>query len=323
MFPHASGLPRSLASRWGVSRQLTVWLLRHVRAYDVVHVDFVWAWSTISAALAGSIARRPVVMTAHESLTNYGIRTRSGSDNHGAWLWSLAKRSVRRILMRHVALIVMTSDMEYTDSVRASERAVVIPHAVVDEPPPEPPVEPPLSPFTVGYIGRLHPKKNIDVLLRAIANLGIPVHLIVCGDGDPAYRTQLHDLAEQLCVSDRVEWRGHVDPTGRASLFAASHVIAMPSTYECFGMAAAEAMAAGVPVIVSKTTGVAPIVEKHDCGKLVEAGRVDQLCAALADIVGDAAWRRRARLNSLRAVSATYSYDSYGSQIGAAYAGFG
>jgi glycosyltransferase involved in cell wall biosynthesis len=321
MFPRVQWLPPSIVSRWGISRQMSAWLLRNARHYDVIHIDYVWAWSTLIAAIAGSRAGRPVVMTAHESLTSFGVKTRSGSDSHNmARVWMQAKLWMRRFLMRYIDLVVMTSDMEHADSMRPNERAVVIPHAVVAEAPKGPVTDPPFPPLVVGYIGRLHPKKNIEVLLRSVAALETSTNVIVCGDGDQGYRAQLHRLADDLSLTPQVEWRGHVDAAGRANLFAQSHVVAMPSTYECFGMAAAEAMAAGVPVIVSKTTGVAPIVDEYDCGKLVEAGDVDSLRDALADIASDVGWRHQARINSLRAASANYSYDSYAERIGAVYA---
>jgi glycosyltransferase involved in cell wall biosynthesis len=321
MFPRARWLPQSIVSRWGISRQMSTWLLRNARHYDVIHIAYVWAWSTLIAAIAGSRAGRPVVMTAHESLTSFGIKTRSGSDSHNmAKLWMQAKLLMRRLLMRYINIIVMESEMERTDSMKPNERAVIIPPAVVADPPERPITEPPFPPLVVGYIGRLHPKKNIAVLLHAIAALDTSTTVIVCGDGEQSYRAQLHRLADQLSLTAQVEWRGHVDAVGRADLFAQSHVVAMPSTYECFGMAAAEAMAAGVPVIVSKTTGVAPVVGEYECGKLVEAGDVDDLRAALADIASDANWRHRARINSLRAASANYSYDSYAERTGAVYA---
>lgn len=318
MFPSSRWLPSSMVSRWGISRQMSAWLLRNAHRYDVVHVDYVWPWSTLIAAIAGSRAGRPVVMTAHESLTRFGIETRSGSVNHKTRLWAQAKLCVRAFLMRYVDLVVMTSEMEHADSIRPNEYAVVIPHAVVADPPEKPLTEPPFPPLVVGYIGRLHPKKNLEVLMRAVAALGTSTKVIVCGDGDPTYRAQLHQLADRLSLS--IEWRGHVDAAGRTDLFAQSHVVAMPSAYECFGMAAAEAMAAGVPVIVSKTTGVAPVVEKYECGKLIEAGDVDELRVALADIASDADWRRGARINSLRAAVAAYSYASYGERMATVYA---
>ena len=313
MFPRIQLLPSSIVSRWGISRQMTGWLLRNARHYDIIHVDYVWPWSTLVGAFAGFHARRPVVMTAHESLTSFDIETNSRSASHKirAKLW------MRALLMRYVDLLLMTSDMEYADSIRPNERAVVVPHAVVADIPEQPPEEPPVPPLVVGYIGRLHPKKNLDVLLRAVAKIDTPISVVVCGDGDQSYRAQLHHLADELELN--IEWRGHVDAAGREDLFAQSHVVAMPSAYECFGMAAAEAMAAGVPVIVSKTCGVAPVVEEYECGKLVEAGDIDGLSDALTEISYSPDWRREARCKSLRAASAAYSYKSYGERMTTIY----
>lgn len=315
MFPRASGVPSGAASRLGISRQMSVWLLRNVHRYDVIHVDYVWAMSTLLAAIAGSRAKRPVVLTAHESLTRFGIHCQSRSGAHvRTKLW------LRGLLMRYVDLLVMTSEMEYADSVRPGEAATVIPHPVTSGPPATLVASTPIPPLTVGYIGRLHPKKNVDILLRAIAGLDTPVRLIVCGDGDPAYRSELRRLATVLAVDDHVEWRGHVDARGRAELFAESHVVAMPSAYECFGMAAAEAMTAGVPVIVSRSTGVAPVVEEYDCGKIVEAGDENSLGTALEDVAKDETWRDGARVRSLKAAAENYDFGSYGTRISAAYA---
>lgn len=171
----------------------------------------------------------------------------------------------------------------------------------------------------VGYIGRLHPKKNVGILLRAVAMLEIPAKLVICGDGDPHYRQWLHQLADELSLTECIEWCGQVDDVGRANLFARSHVIVMASMYECFGMSAAEAMAAGVPVVVSKTTGVASVVQMYECGKIVDPGEIDQLRDALAEFYRDSAWRGRARINALQAAVDTYSYSSYRKRISEIY----
>ena len=315
MFPRARWLPSSVVARWGISYQLTLWLLRNVRNYDIVHVDYVWPWSTLVAAIAGTRAGRPVVMTAHESLTSFDIEENSTPAKHKI----LAKRQMRRLLMKYVDLILMTSDLECADSIKDTEQATVIPHAVATDLPIKPIEEPSLPPLIVGYIGRLHPKKNVGILLRAVAMLEIPAKLVICGDGDPHYRQWLHQLADELSLTECIEWCGQVDDVGRANLFARSHVIVMASMYECFGMSAAEAMAAGVPVVVSKTTGVASVVQMYECGKIVDPGEIDQLRDALAEFYRDSAWRGRARINALQAAVDTYSYSSYRKRISEIY----
>ena len=299
------------AGLWGISAQLTIWAARNIRRFDVVHVHYVWTLSTVVGVFLGAVTRRPVVLTAHESLTRYDIDTASGSG-----LKRRLKLGLRRILIRHVDVVVCASPLERQDSLDPGESGVVIYHPVVEAPLAVARPEPPEPPFVIGYLGRLHPKKNVEIALRAVARLPT-TRLVLCGDGDPTYREHLHALADRLGVSDRIVWRGHVDATGRDALFSECHVTVMPSAYECFGMAAAEAMAAGVPVIVSKTTGLAEVVSEFSAGGVVETGDADDLASCLRTMMASS--RSPLRSNAAAAAENRLSFDAYGEAIAATY----
>ncbi len=110
------------------------------------------------------------------------------------------------------------------------------------------------------YVGRLAAMKGVDTFLRAAARL-VPtfpdVLFVIAGEG-PEYSRLLH-LAASLDIGDHVMFLGHVTDEERELLLAGSSVFVLPSVVEPFGIAALEAMAAGVPTIVSKTSGVAEI----------------------------------------------------------------
>ncbi len=113
---------------------------------------------------------------------------------------------------------------------------------------------------TVLYLGRLAAMKGVDTFLRAAARVSPSapdVLFVVAGDG-PEY-PRLLTLAAHLSVGDHVLFLGHVTEEERAVLLASASVFVLPSVVEPFGIAALEAMAAGVPAIVSKTSGVAEI----------------------------------------------------------------
>lgn len=301
------------AGLWGVSPTLIVWIGRHVREFDVVHVHYVWALSTLAASVIARAHGRRVVLTAHESLTSYDIETASGSK-----VKRNAKLALRRLIMRHVDTLVCASELELSDSVLPGEHAVVIGHAVVEYPRDAPLPEPAATTLTVGYLGRLHPKKNVDVLIRAMS--AVPhARLIVCGDGEPTFRDELQTLAASLGVQSRIEWRGHVDASGRTDLFRDAHVVVMASEYECFGMAGAEAMANGLPIIVTESTGLAPIVRAHDAGAVVEAGNADALAHALSEFMDSSQNRLARRQRALDASSANFSFKAYGELIADVY----
>ena len=110
------------------------------------------------------------------------------------------------------------------------------------------------------YVGRLAAMKGVDTYLRAAARL-VPtfqdVLFVVAGEG-PEY-ARLVQLAASLGIGDHVMFLGKVTDEERELLLAGSSVFVLPSVVEPFGIAALEAMAAGVPTIVSKTSGVAEI----------------------------------------------------------------
>ena len=110
------------------------------------------------------------------------------------------------------------------------------------------------------YVGRLAAMKGVDTFLRAasrIADVFPDVLFVIAGEG-PEYARLIH-LATRLGIGDRVMFLGKVSDEEREMLLSGASVFVLPSVVEPFGIAALEAMAAGVPTIVSKTSGVAEI----------------------------------------------------------------
>ena len=110
------------------------------------------------------------------------------------------------------------------------------------------------------YLGRLAAMKGVDTFLRAAARVApsVPDALFVVAGEGPEF-PRLLTLAAHLDLSERVLFLGRVTDEERATLLTSTSVFVLPSVVEPFGIAALEAMAAGVPAIVSKTSGVAEI----------------------------------------------------------------
>jgi glycogen synthase len=110
------------------------------------------------------------------------------------------------------------------------------------------------------YVGRLAAMKGVDTFLRAaslVATRFSDVLFVIAGEG-PEY-PRLVQLAAGLGIGEQVMFLGKVSEEEREVLLVGSSVFVLPSVVEPFGIAALEAMAAGVPTIVSKTSGVAEI----------------------------------------------------------------
>ncbi len=110
------------------------------------------------------------------------------------------------------------------------------------------------------YVGRLAAMKGVDTFLRAAALVATQfpdVLFVIAGEG-PEY-PRLVQLAAGLGIGEQVMFLGKVSEEEREVLLQGSSVFVLPSVVEPFGIAALEAMAAGVPTILSKTSGVAEI----------------------------------------------------------------
>ena len=118
--------------------------------------------------------------------------------------------------------------------------------------------------------GTVERRKNLEVLIRALPLIGARMRVVSAGPFTP-YRDECLRLAESLGVRDRVEFRGYIGRAALIDLYAKCALVAVPSRYEGFGYAAAQALCAGVPVVVSDRSslpevagGDAPVISADD-----------------------------------------------------------
>jgi glycosyltransferase involved in cell wall biosynthesis len=133
-------------------------------------------------------------------------------------------------------------------------------------------------------VGTVEARKNLAVVIRALAELPAEVTLVVAGPPTP-YLSLCKSLANQLGVSERIAWRGYLERNVLLDLFARAAALVMPSKYEGFGYGAAQALCAGVPLLVSNSSSLPEVVAGDatmlDCDD--SAAWATQLNALLAD----------------------------------------
>jgi glycosyltransferase involved in cell wall biosynthesis len=139
------------------------------------------------------------------------------------------------------------------------------------------------------FLGRLIPRKGADILIEAFAQ-ACPqsARLVIAGpEGEPGYREYLERHARESGVDARVLFTGPVYDEEKKALFVDADVFALPSRYENFANSPAEAMACGVPVIITDACGIRSLVEGR--AGLVIAPEKEALAVALRKLIGDKA----------------------------------
>jgi len=139
------------------------------------------------------------------------------------------------------------------------------------------------TPLRIIFVGNVIPRKGLDVLISGLAHLHRHAwHLEVVGSltADPAYADSIRRLIARSGVTDRVSLAGPLPDEGLASRLAQSHLLAVPSSYEGYGIVYIEAMGFGVPAIASNVGAAPELITPGRNGFLIRSG----------DAIGLAQW---------------------------------
>jgi glycosyltransferase involved in cell wall biosynthesis len=232
------------AADYRFSAALWQWLRAHAGHYDLLHAHSYHALAALPAALTN---RTPLVFTPHYHGT--------GHSRLRAALHPIYRPIGRRIVARSSRIICVTRaerDLVVRHFPAAGERIVVIPNGT--DPAPEAGSAPEVGPspgdgHRILCVGRLERYKQVDRIVRALAHLDADHRLDVVGTG-PA-RPELENLARRLGLADRVTFHGRLTDHAFAAATAAASAAVSASAHEAFGMAVADAIAAGIPTVAS------------------------------------------------------------------------
>lgn len=304
-----------------VSLGLRRWLRAHVTDFDVVHIHALFSYSSYAAATA---ARRNGIPYVVRPL---GVLNRWGIDNRRRAIKKLSLKLVELPILRNAAAVHFTSEAEQTEAIEAVPDLAKIRSAVIPLP-----IEMPAtlasarrfnshSGACVLFLSRIDKKKGIELLLEAFARVaqqGTNVRLLVAGAGEPGYVDSLKQKAKDLRISQCVEWRGFVEGKAKAAAFNEADVFVLPSYSENFGIAAAEALAAGVPSVISSRVAVGAAAGGAGAAVAIEP-TVDRIAAALMLLLSGPQLRRKLSEKAVAFVRENYSFEAVGCQLAELY----
>ncbi len=252
--------------------------LRHeASGADVIHGHGLWLMPNVYAGSAARIAHRPLIVAPRGMLSRVALSF-SRTKKQAFWLL-LQRRAMASAVCFHA-----TSGQEYED-IRAfglRQPVAIIPNGIDVHPNGKAPAAG-RGARTILSLGRVHPKKGLDILLRAWSRLESARpdwRLRIVGPAENGHDKTLKALARELGLS-RVTIEGPLYGDSKYAAFEIADLFVLPTLNDNFAVTVAEALAAGIPVIASRGAPWQGLVE-HGCGWWTDAG-VDVLAAALAD----------------------------------------
>lgn len=262
------------------SRPFTTWLRSSVREFDLVHIHAVFNHASVAAASACRKAGVPYVVRPLGTLDPWSMKQKAGRKKV---FWSLVgKRMLSRSAAVHYTAVgektateeslginhgrVIALGVDLNGSAQTRTATDYFPVLARD-------------PYVL-LLSRLDPKKNIELLIDAFKSLKDGAwRLVIAGDGSRDYVSALKRKAGD---SQKIIFTGWIDGDQKEALLRDASLFVLPSSQENFGLSVMEAMARGVPVLVSPQVNLAHEIEAANAGWVVKLAQLsDGLGTAL------------------------------------------
>jgi glycosyltransferase involved in cell wall biosynthesis len=282
---------RQWSEAFKYSHPLARWVDEHVQGFDVVHIHAVFSHACLAAAKACHRHKVPYVVRPLGTLDPWSLRQKH---RRKCLLWHLGARSMLR---RTTAIHYTTAEEQrLAEEPLGLGRGVVIPLGV-DVKLLEVPSG--AGSFRCRYpslghdpyvlvLCRLHPKKGLELFLEVFLEVTREEEfqqwqLVIAGEGEAGYVASLKRLVREQGGQDRVCFSGWLDGAEKVAALREAALMALPSHQENFGLSVVEAMACGVPVLLSMQVNLAVEIQAAGAGWIAPLER-----AALLEILAQA-----------------------------------
>ncbi|MDZ8052254.1 MAG: glycosyltransferase [Aulosira sp. ZfuVER01] len=317
-FPRAAQMKAFLPS-FSFSR----WLWQNIKHYDILDNHYLFSYLPSCAAIVAQCQQVPYTVRTMGQLTP----------------WALAQSKLRKqvysaLIERYnldsAAAIHSTSIGEVEDAIQFGVKSpkiglplgvhlpTLIPDAkyqlryrynISDETP------------IVLFLSRLHYKKRPELLIQAMGMLAEQqqkFHLIIAGSGETAYVKSLQQIVASLNLTAQTSFVGFATGHDKDLLLQGSDLFVLPSYSENFGIALAEAMVAGLPVVTTPGVQIAPDIAQAKAGIIVD-GELETLQVAIANLLNAPQLRDELGQNGRLFALKQYSWQTVAKKLASAY----
>ena len=304
--------------RYKFSVDLLGWLYKHAKEFDLAHIHALFSPVSSCAATVARSRNLPYILRPLGTLDPADLQKKKQ-------LKQLYAALLEKPNIAGAAAIHFTSLQEAKVSERFGvyTKDLVIPLGVQL---PSTNTQLPItnSPFpTLLYMSRIDPKKGLNLLLPALENLlaeGFKFHFVLAGGNpqDPDYEGKIKAQVQASPLAEYTTIAGFVTGDRKLSLLKQADLFVLPSYYENFGIAVAEAMASGTPVVISDGVYIWQDVQRAEAG-WVAALTVESLSEALKLALESEEERKRRGERAKEYARSHYSWDAIAQQTIAAY----
>lgn len=291
------------------------WIHAHIGRFDVAHVHLSRDFVTLPAAR----------LLIHQRIPTH-VQTHGMINPRRAWPYRVLDRGLTVPAVTGAATAFYLNEVERNKLGKAIDRTARYAHLIngVPNPPKSPDVSGPATPEVV-FLARLHPRKRPVTFAHAAARLAPQYNARFTvigpdeGEGDLVDAVFRAARTEHPGIAQRLRRSGPLETAAVSSRLAEASIYVLPSVDEPLPMSVLEAMAAGLPVIVTDTCGFADLVVEADAGIVVDDS-IESLTAAIEELLREPVRARERGRRGQRAVQEHWSITSVAQELEKHYA---
>lgn len=301
-----------VSGRYGLAPSMLADLHRSLAACDLVHIHWLYNFSCIAAARAAVAAGVPFVVQPRGSLDPHMFR----KNRHVKQLYL---DTIGRPLLRRAAAVVFTAEQERQLARYAPRRREwIVPNGLemgdYENLPPRgsfrvafPDID---GPFLL-FLGRLSRQKGLDLLVHAFARVARErpdLRLVLAGPDHEGYEAHVRAMVHELDLERRVVFTGLLTGANKLAAFVDADLFVLPSYFENFGAVIIEALACGLPVLISDQVNIHQELSAAGAATVVTCS-IDSVVAGIESALADRHARQRMAALGPAVVRAHYSWD--------------
>ena len=308
--------PRYYTFSWPLSRALK----NEVKKFDIVHIHGIFHWPMASASFYCRKYKIPYVVSPRGMLDPTCLK-------HGAMKKYIYSLIFERRNLNGAAAIHFTAEEEKQQAVHFGLKVpnFVVPNGIELK---EFSLLPPKGKFsekhpeTIGkqiilFLGRLNWKKGLDLLSQAFSILAEKrndVHLVVAGPDEDNYKSKIRNWISEEKVINNVTFTGMLVGQDKLEVLVDADIFCLPSYQENFGMAVVEAMACGLPIVISDQINIHKDITEAEAGIVVPCD-TKGIALALLKLIENEGIGKEMGERGRRLVMKKYSQDKVAKQM--------
>ena len=299
-------------SEWHFSPALAAALRSNLGNFDIICIDAIWNYPSLTASRYCAFYKKPYIIRPHGSLypETFGKK---------AWKkWPYYQLIIKKYLNSASAVCYSTADeaLNCHSFLKLKARAVIVGNGLdLSEFSRLPKKEDFIKIYprlegkkVILFLGRISWKKGLDILVSAyskIARTMPDTRLLIVGYDEEGYGAWIRNLIKRCGLEESVTFAGALLGEDKLAAYAAADVFVLPSYSENFGLAVIEAMACGIPVVISNKVGISQEVRRHNAGVVVELSH-DAVSDGIISILRDQEFAKGIAANAERLLKENY-----------------